>query len=186
MRFVVLINCSCSDISCLQFFSAFLTVGGLTTTSSLIRVYPCSESLSLSHLGSPFLPLLPACHLASSSPLLSLSVVSPSFGPSLVFLSLPVLCLSHTNTPCAPTDVVGIAEPQKGSHGDGRNPGASKSYNRSPGSGSTKDTFVTTPKYSLLPAVSTTYSLFPVSFMRLEGLKSGSDHMSESPVRLES
>lgn len=53
-------------------------VRSLTATSSLIHVYSCTESLSLSHLLSLCLPLLLACHLASSR-LLSLSVVSPCF-----------------------------------------------------------------------------------------------------------
>lgn len=136
--------------------------GGSCCPSSLIHVYSCTESLSSSHLLSPCLPLLLACHLASSSSLLSLSVVTPSSGPSLVFLSLPVLCLSHTNTPCAPADVVGNAKPLKRSHGGGIKPGAGKSDDRSPGSSSTKDTFVTTTKFSLLPGVSTVYSLFSI------------------------
>lgn len=163
-------------------------MGGLTATSSLIHVYSCTESLSLSHFLSSCLPLLSACHLASSSLLLSLSLVSPSFGPSLVFLSLPVLCLSHANTPCAPADVVRNAKPLKGSHGGGRKPGAGKSHGRSPGSGSTKDTFATTATYSLLPTVSTIYSIFPVSYMRSDiqkKLNCGSDHILECPVRLE-
>lgn len=56
--------------------------------------------------------------------------------------------------------------------GGGEKPGAGKSHDRSPGSGITKDTFVTSTKYSLLPTVSTTYRLFLVSYIRSDIRKS--------------
>lgn len=110
-----------------------MALGCLTATSSLIHVYSCTESRFLSDLLSPSRPLLLPCHLASSSPLLSPCCLTLIW--TLVFLSLPVPCLSHTNTSA---DVVGNAKPVKGSHEGGREPGAGKSHDRSPRSGSTK------------------------------------------------
>lgn len=76
-------------------------------------------------LGLPFGLLLPL--------VISLSCLTLIW--TLVFLSLPVLCLSHTNTSA---DVVGNAKPLKGSHEGGREPGAGKSHDRSPGPGSSE------------------------------------------------
>lgn len=107
----------------------------------------------------------------------------------LVFLSLPVPFLSHTNTPCAPAAVVRNAKPPKGNHRGGRKPGMGKSQSRSPGSGSTKGTFVTTAKYSIPPAVPTTCSLLPTALPHFlceagcsKELNYGSDHILECPV----
>lgn len=107
----------------------------------------------------------------------------------LVFLSPPIPCLSHTNTPCAPAAVVGNAEPLKGSHRGGRKPGTDKSHSRSPGSGSTKDTFVTTAEYSIPALVPTTCSLLPTALPHFlcearcsKELNYGSDHVLECQV----
>lgn len=127
MQFVVLINCSSSWL-----LSAFLALGGPP-----LHLFMCTHAQKVSFyltsypLASPFSwpTIWPPPH-----PLV-ISLCCLTLIWTLVFLSLPVLCLSHTNTPA---DVVGNAKPLKGSHKGGREPGAGKSHDRSPGSGNTK------------------------------------------------
>lgn len=154
---------------------------GLNTTSSLIHAYSCTESLSLSHLLSLCLFLLLDCHLASSSPLLSLSVFLLCF--LITTYPMPV---SHLTLPVLQQLWWEMQSPWRKSQ---RWEKAWKSHSRSPGSGSTKDTFVTTAEYSISLRVPTTCSLLPTALPHFlcearcsKELNYGSDHVLGCPV----
>lgn len=120
---------------------------------------------------SPFIPLPPPSLGLPFGLLLPLviSLCCLTLIWTLVFLSLPVPCLSHANTPA---DVVGNAKPLKGSHEGGRDPGAGKSHGQKSRLRQHQGPFVTTAKCSPLTAVSTTYSLFPILCERSDIQKS--------------